>query len=39
MREVGNYNIDEHTIDTQGLPPCQMSPKRLSYWEEAKVDI
>jgi hypothetical protein len=29
--ELGNYNIYEHTINTQGLPPCQMNPRRLSY--------
>jgi hypothetical protein len=22
--KLGHYTIGEHTIDTQGLPPCQM---------------
>jgi len=36
--ELGNCSIDEHAIDTQGLPLCQMNLGRLSYWEEAKVN-
>jgi hypothetical protein len=35
--ELGCYTIGEHSIDTQGFPPCKASPGRLSYWEEAKV--
>jgi len=29
--------IEEHFVDTQGFPPCKVSPRRLSYWEEAEV--
>jgi len=36
--ELGNYTIDEHIINTQGLRPCRMNPIILSYWEEAKVN-
>jgi hypothetical protein len=36
-RELGCCTIGEHSIDTQGYPPCKMSPGRLSYWEEAEV--
>jgi len=36
-RELGCCTIGEHSIDTQGYPPCRVSPGRLSYWEEAKV--
>ncbi len=28
----GHYTIGEHTIDTQRLPPCQMTLGRLAYW-------
>jgi hypothetical protein len=35
--ELGCYTIGEHSIDTQGFPPCKASPGRLSYWEEAEV--
>ncbi len=38
QRELGQCSIREHSIDTQGLPPCRMTPRRLSYWEEAKVN-
>ncbi len=34
----GHYTIGEHTIDTQRLPPCQMTLGRLAYWEETKVN-
>jgi hypothetical protein len=29
--------MGEHSIDTQGFPPCNMSPGRLSFWEETEV--
>jgi len=35
--ELGYCTIGEHSIDTQGFPPCNASPGRLSYWEEAEV--
>jgi hypothetical protein len=35
--ELGCCTIGEHSIDTQGLPPCKTSPARLSYWEETEV--
>jgi hypothetical protein len=35
--ELGCCTIGDHSIDTQGFPPCKASPGRLSYWEEAKV--
>ncbi len=35
--ELGCCTIGEHSIDTQGFPPCKTSPGRLSYWEEAEV--
>jgi hypothetical protein len=38
QRELGQCSIGEHSIDTQGLPPCRMTPRRLSYWEEAEVN-
>jgi len=37
-RELGQCSIGEHFIDTQGLPPCHMTPGQLSYWEEAEVN-
>ncbi len=36
--ELGQCYVREHSIDTQGLPPCCMTPGWLSYWEEAKVN-
>ncbi len=36
-RELGCCTIGEHSIDTQGFPPCNMSLGRLSFWEETKV--
>jgi hypothetical protein len=36
--EFGCCNVGEHLIDTQGFPPCQVAPGRLSYWEEAEVN-
>jgi hypothetical protein len=36
--ELGCCIIGEHAIDTQGYPPCRVTPGRLSYWEEAKVN-
>jgi hypothetical protein len=35
--ELGCCTIGEHSINTQGFPPCKASPGRLSYWEEAEV--
>jgi len=35
--ELGCYTISEHSINTQGFPPCKTSPGRLSYWEEVEV--
>jgi hypothetical protein len=35
--ELGCCTIGEHSIDTQGFPPCRATPGRLSYWEEAEV--
>jgi hypothetical protein len=37
--ELGRCLVGEHSIDTQGLPPCWMTPKRLSYWEEGEVNM
>jgi hypothetical protein len=36
-RELGCWTIGEHNIDTQRFPPCNMSPGRLSFWEEIEV--
>ncbi len=35
--ELGCCTVGEHSIDTQGFPPCKASPGRLSYWEETEV--
>jgi hypothetical protein len=35
--ELGHCTIGEHSIDTQGFSPCNASPGRLSFWEEAEV--
>jgi len=35
--ELGYCTIGEHGIDMQGFPPCNASPGRLSFWEEAEV--
>ncbi len=35
--ELGCYTIEEHSIDTQGFPPCKVAPSQFSYWEEAEV--
>ncbi len=35
--ELGCCTIGEHSIDTQGFPPCRVAPIRLSYWEEVEV--
>ncbi len=35
--ELGCCTIGEHSIDTQGFPPCKVTPGRLSYWEEVEV--
>jgi len=37
--ELGYCTIGEHSIDTQGFPPCKVALGRLSYWEEAEVKI
>jgi len=37
--ELGCCTVGEHSIDTQGFPPCKVAPGRLSYWEEAEVKI
>ncbi len=36
--ELGQCFVGEHFIDIQGLPSCCMTPRRLSYWEEAEVN-
>jgi hypothetical protein len=36
-KELGCCTIGEHSIDTQGFPPCNMTPGRLSFWEEAEM--
>jgi hypothetical protein len=35
--ELGCCSVGEHSIDTQGFPPCRVSLGRLSFWEEAEV--
>jgi hypothetical protein len=35
--ELGCCPVREHSIDTQGFPPCWVALGRLSYWEEAEV--
>ncbi len=35
--EIRCCTVGEHTIDTQGFPPCKVAPGRLSYWEETEV--
>ncbi len=37
-RELGTYSLGEHTFDTHGFPPCRMTPSRLSFWEETRVN-
>jgi len=29
--ELGYCTVGEHSIDTQGFPPCKVAPGRLSY--------
>jgi hypothetical protein len=36
-RELSYCIIGEHVVDTQGFPPCCITPNRLSFWEEAEV--
>jgi hypothetical protein len=36
--ELGLCFVGKHTIDTQGLLLCRMTPGRLSFWEEAEVN-
>jgi hypothetical protein len=38
QRELGQCYVGEHFIDTQGLPPCHMTLRWLSYWEEPEVN-
>ncbi len=35
--ELGCSTIGGHSVDTQGFPPCKVSPSWLSYWEKAEV--
>ncbi len=35
--ELGCCTVGEHSIDTQGFPPCRVAPRRLSFWEETEV--
>jgi hypothetical protein len=35
--ELGCCTIGEHFMDTQGFPPCKVSPGQLSYCEEAEI--
>jgi hypothetical protein len=35
--ELEYCTVGEHSIDTQGFPPCRVAPGRLSFWEETKV--
>jgi hypothetical protein len=37
MGEVGCCIIGKHSVDTQGFPPCKVSPSRLSYCEKAEI--
>ncbi len=34
--ELGCCTVGEHSIDTQGFPPCKVSPGRLSFWGELR---
>ncbi len=36
--KLGQCSMGEHTIDTQGLPPCRVTPGWLSFWEEAEIN-
>lgn len=36
--ELGCCIVGEHMNDTQGLPRYHISPNKLSFWEEAKVN-
>jgi hypothetical protein len=35
--ELGCCTVGEHSIDTQGFPPCRVVLGRLSFWEETEV--
>jgi hypothetical protein len=35
--ELGCCTVGEHSINTQGFPPCRVAPGWLSFWEETKV--
>ncbi len=35
--ELGCCTVGEHSIDTQGFPPCRVAPGQLSFWEETEV--
>jgi hypothetical protein len=37
-RKLGQCSVGEHSIDTQGLPPCCMTPGHLSYWGKIEVN-
>jgi len=37
--ELGCCTVGEHLIDTQGFSPCKVALGRLSYWEEAEVNM
>jgi len=36
--ELGQCFVEEHSIDTQGLPPYHMTLEWLSYWEEVEIN-
>ncbi len=36
--EFGQCFVGEHSINIQGLPPCYMTPRRLSYREEVEIN-
>jgi hypothetical protein len=38
MGKLSTCNMGEHSIDTQGFPPCTMMFGRLSFWEEVEVN-
>lgn len=35
--KLGCCKFGEHVVDNQGFLPCRTMPRRLSFWEEAKV--
>jgi hypothetical protein len=36
--ELGHCYVEEHSIDTHGLLPYQMTPRWLSFWEENELN-